>query len=188
MGLREIQNEYVRLTLDESYRENTLGEGGVNESVFQSLSSSITSAARSLVSKRMGIVGNMLTHSKRALGSAFQEEFKTYALLSDAPIGVNRHRIDALGFAAYLCDKKRRGGYPPSLKDMLLHETAPIKMWMKGKETMIQIHRFHPGRSIALLNSRKSLIGAAGCPVLVRWRVSSNGDGYAWRAMRLLPL
>ena len=186
MELRESQQQFVRLALDSSCRERLFTEQAQEENLFYSVEAEIRATARSLISKRMGIVGNTLALTRTLLGADFAEKFHEYARNSKEPHGINRHRLDSVRFSQYLAREVQAGEFPRALRDVLTHETIPLQMWMKKKRLATRFYRHDPGSLQHLVRTTGSLDNVTTCLTFVIWRESRNGQGYHWSAFPLI--
>ena len=180
MGLKEIQEQFVHLALDSSFRERLFSQNPTEENLFNSLEAEIAITARSLISKRMGIVANQLPLTRKLLGDEFGRKFREYAQIGKEPQGVNRHRLDSIRFARHLVREIRAGKLPRPLGTLLVHETSPLHMWMKRKRFVIRFCRYDPGALQQLVRTTGSVDGVSGCLTFVIWRECRSGQGYRW--------
>lgn len=73
----------MRLALDAHYRKASFTEAKEKTNSFAPLEQEICKNARSLVSKRLGAVRSILAGTSKALGSCFEDTFRTYVAGSE---------------------------------------------------------------------------------------------------------
>lgn len=136
MELKAIQNLLSRLFTDSILREraihapkSVLHDFGVGEEMADWLKEYAANDgaifARSLILKRMGMVGSMLPLTKAAMGRQFQEQFREYA--SNRPTqGIQRHHLDAICFAEWL-------GSADGQESWLVEMAEYEKIWLESQ-------------------------------------------------------
>jgi hypothetical protein len=188
MGLAEQQRLLARLATETALRERFLADpesvgaqSGLAPGDIQALTHAppgpLTFFARSLLSKRLGEVRKLLPLTCRTLGSLAAPLFRHYAAAMSIPIGLHRHRQDALSFAAFLLPRIFIGpDFPPWLPDLLRYEAG----WLKAADPACrrQAERFR----YAILPLLQSL-NRDEPPVAIRrptlalwWRFSPHGS------------
>ena len=75
MGLKEIQEKFVKLSLDKQTRERAFQANSDLASEFDDQEQSLKNHAFSLVRKRLGAVKGILSSTRAVLGDYFDEEF-----------------------------------------------------------------------------------------------------------------
>ena len=187
MGLKETQSLFVRLCLDSAFREQSFSEGG-EARTFSSMEKEVRRHARSLVSKRLGAVKDILSATHSALGPGFAEEFRNFAAAKEEPKGLNRHRLDALAFAEHLAGSVRAGLLPNPLQDLLAHETMPARMWAEGRALVFRLHKYPPQRIRDLACSGNLPSTLPFRPCLLVWQAGrGRRRGYFWREFSPWP-
>lgn len=135
MALADVQRVLARLYTETTLRERYFadpsavgGECGLSESEIQSLSmlsaEQVNAFAESLHHKRWGEVRKLLPLSVRILGRELFQNFLRYAD-TNVPQGVQKHREDAIDFAAYLL--QREDLTPAWAKEALRYEQAVLQ-------------------------------------------------------------
>ncbi|MBT5690950.1 MAG: hypothetical protein HN675_04780 [Opitutae bacterium] len=183
MGLKETQILFTRLCVDAAFRDQIFSnESGVEGVAFHSLEKEVRRQARSLVNKRLGVVKDILSGTCAAMGSAFAEEFRDFAVNTKEPQGVNRHRLDALAFVEWLSGSARSKPLRRPFFDLLKHEITPVQMWTKGRRSAFRFH-LHPPRRLLDLAQAGILPNALPLrPCLLLWMEGNkNKRGYFWR-------
>ena len=183
MGLIDVQERFVRLNTDAVFRRESVITGDRETASFACLEREIERHARSLVSKRLMAVRGMLAGTRRALGDDhFEKEFREYAMKSDTPHGIHRHRLDALCFARVLGAKARQGHIAPAVVDLSAHECAPIGMWTEKRRWLVRFHLRSPAELLQMVHEDADLLTAPFRPSLVLWRSPRKGHhGYRWQ-------
>ncbi len=189
MGLKETQSLFVRLCVDAEFREARFSEEGTEDAgAFAPLEKEVRRQARSLISKRLGAVKEMLSATKDALGQAFAEEFRNFAATTEEPKGVNRHRLDTLAFAERLMNSVRTGLLPAPLLDLLTHETTPVRMWTERTSRAFRLHKYPPRRLLQLSRAGELPAPLPRRPCLLLWREGRGKQrGYFWREVSPWP-
>lgn len=189
MGLKETQSTFVRLCVDAAFREARFSEEGAERTdAFAPLEKEVRRHARSLVSKRLGAVKDMLAATKDALGPTFAEDFRNFAATTEEPKGLNRHRLDVLAFAERLADSVRAGLLPAPLLDLLTHETTPVRMWTERKRRAFRLHKHPPRRLLDLARKGEFPDALPYRPCLLLWREGRGKQrGYFWREVSPWP-
>ena len=137
MGLKDIQKEFVKLSLNKEAREDAFDSDSIGSNEFEHLKLAINRHAYSLIRKRLGVVKSILRITRMVMGDAFDEEFIKFAQVSEVPSGINRHRKDSIMFADWLVNLKRGSKLFQPLKILLSNELQPIHMWMNKKSFSI---------------------------------------------------
>ena len=147
MGLPETQRFLAHLYTDGDLRERFFADpDGVGhaweltaadiQQVAQAPADQITFFAHSLQSKRLGEVRKLLPLTCRALGPRAGDLFRRYAD-TPVPAGVKKHRLDALGFAAFLDHLPPSDlGAPAWLLDVLRYEAG----WLQAGDPACRWH------------------------------------------------
>ena len=85
MGLKNIQEEFVKLSLDKEAREKAFDPSSTDSNDFDHLKLSLKRHAYSLIRKRLGVVKSILRNTKTAIGDGFDGEFLKFASVSEVP-------------------------------------------------------------------------------------------------------
>lgn len=186
MGLKEIQEQFVKLSLDKQTRERAFEANSDLASEFDDQEQSLKNHAFSLVRKRLGAVRGVLSSTRAVLGDYFDEEFLKYAHTAPPPIGLNRHRSDAINFSDWLIKKLSATGNYKGIDVLLSHELVPVRMWMNKKRFSLQFYLRSPSQLLYLSKKYSSISRARISPTLMIWKEASNGSlGYRWRSFSL---
>ena len=84
MGLKDIQKEFVKLSLNKEAREDAFDSDSIGSNEFEHLKLAINRHAYSLIRKRLGVVKSILRITRMVMGDAFDEEFIKFAV-SEVP-------------------------------------------------------------------------------------------------------
>jgi hypothetical protein len=144
MELIDLQRALARLSTDAALREQFLADPeaaslalglppGSGEELARLPAQPLDSFARSLIHKRMGDVGKLLPHTRRALGERFGALFLEYArgtagstAVGRLPDGPRKFQEDAIAFAAFL--QQVAGREPPWIDELARYEAVWLKM------------------------------------------------------------
>ena len=85
MGLKDIQKEFVKLSLNKEAREDAFDSDSIGSNEFEHLKLAINRHAYSLIRKRLGVVKSILRITRMVMGDAFDEEFKKVIDDNDVP-------------------------------------------------------------------------------------------------------
>jgi hypothetical protein len=186
VGLKEIQEQFVKLSLDKQTRERAFQANSDLASKFDDQEQSLKNHAFSLVRKRLGAVKGILSSTRAVVGDYFDEEFFKYAQASPSPTGLNRHRSDAINFSDWLIKKLSATGHHKGIDVLLSHELVPVRMWMNKKQFRLQFYLRNPSQLIELSRKYSSISRARISPTLMIWKEAPNGSlGYHWRSFSL---
>ncbi len=186
MGLKEIQEQFVKLSLDKQTRERAFQANSDLASEFDDQEQSLKDHAFSLVRKRLGAVKGILSSTRAVLGDYFDEEFLKYAQASPSPTGLNRHRSDAINFSDWLIKKLSATGNHKGIDVLLSHELVPVRMWMSKKRFSLRFYLRRPSQLLFLSKEYSSISKARISPTIMIWREAPNGSlGYHWRSFSL---
>jgi hypothetical protein len=134
MGLTEIQRALAQLYTDAGLRERFLADPravaralGLDRDDAEHLArlpaQPLRIFARSLLQKRMNAVARLLPLTHEGLGPEWEALFLRYAD-TRVPAGTQRHREDAIAFAAFLARLPGTEGIEPWLADLVRYEAA----------------------------------------------------------------
>ena len=186
MGLKNIQEEFVKLSLDNKTREKSFESDSKVSNPFAHLKLAINRHAFSLMRKRLGVVKSILRNTRMFLGEKFDKEFIQYARGSEVPSGIDRHRKDAIQFADWLIRLHQSSKYSPYLDVLLSHELQSVHMWMRKKRFGLKFYWRSPHRMIFLCRNSLSLKKARISPTIVIWMETKNGPScYRWVSFSL---
>jgi hypothetical protein len=182
MGLAEAQRLLARLSTDAALRgrfaEDPAGvaaEFGLSPEGAASLAGlpfgQLEDFARSLVRKRRGEVESLLPLTFRAVETAQVAAWFTRHARSYVPLGIKKHRDDAVAFAGFLA---REVVDPPWLSDLARFEAAALLAHDPGRRWVVLRLRHDPSGLV-----RSSIEGEPAPktrPTLVVWfRLSTGG-------------
>jgi len=186
VGLKSIQEEFVKLSLDEEAREKVFGSPSTDLNNFDHLKLGLKRHAYSLIRKRLGVVKSILRNTKAAMGDSFEDEFLKYASLSEVPSGIDRHRKDSIQFAEWLIKTKKDSKKSKALKVLLSHELQPVHMWMSKKKLSIKFYSRSPHQIMSLSRDSIPITKARISPTAVIWWETNGGQScYQWRSYSL---
>ncbi len=186
MGLKNIQEEFVKLSLDKDAREKAFDPSSTDLNDFDHLKLSVKRHAYSLIRKRLGVVKSILRNTKAAMGDAFDNEFLKFASASEVPSGIDRHRKDSIQFAEWLIKETQDSKKSKLLKVLLSHELQPVHMWMNKKKLSIQFYSRSPHQIISLYRDSISITKARISPTVVIWWETNGGQScYQWKSYSL---
>lgn len=186
MGLKNIQEEFVKLSLDKEAREKAFDPSSIDLNDFDHLKLSVKRHAYSLIRKRLGVVKSILRNTKTAIGNAFDDEFLKFASVSEAPSGIDRHRKDSIQFAEWLIKETQDSKKSKPLKVLLSHELQPVHMWMSKKKLSIQFYSRSPHQIMSLSRDSIPITKARISPTAVMWWETNGGQScYQWRSYSL---
>ena len=142
-GIKNIQEEFVKLSLDHKTREKSFESDSKTFNSFAHLKLAVNRHAFSLMRKRLGIVKSILGNTRMFMGEKFDKEFIQYARCSEVPSGIDRHRKDAIQFADWLIRLHQSSKFSPYLDVLLSHELQSVhvdekKRWFKFIEVLIE--------------------------------------------------
>lgn len=186
MGLKEIQEQFVKLSVDKETREKVFDTDSKLGGNFNDQKLSLNRHAFSLIRKRLGAVQGILSNTRAILGDVFDEEFFKYAHASDPPAGLNRHRTDAINFADWLIEVVAATDSHKGINVLLSHELVPVHMWMCKKRFSLRFYLRNPSQLLFLSKEYSSISKARISPTIMIWREAPAGFiGYQWRSYSL---
>lgn len=186
MGLKEIQEQFVKLSVDKDTREKVFDPDSKLSDDFNDQELSLKRHAFSLIRKRLGVVKGILSNTRAVLGDFFDEEFVKYAHTSDPPSGLNRHRTDAINFANWLIEGTAATNSHKGINVLLSHELVPVHMWMSKKRFSLRFYLRNPSQLLLLSKKFSSISKARISPTIMIWREAPTGSpGYHWRSYSL---
>ena len=186
MGLKDIQKEFVKLSLNKEAREDAFDSDSIGSNEFEHLKLAINRHAYSLIRKRLGVVKSILRITRMVMGDAFDEEFIKFAQVSEVPSGINRHRKDSIMFADWLVNLKRGSKLFQPLKILLSHELQPIHMWMNKRSFSIKCYNRSPHQMMDFCKNSLPISKARICPTIVIWWETRRGVScYRWQSFSL---
>ena len=156
MGLKETQAALARLLTETELRERffaapesggaELGLDAGETRQMQALTAwKVGEMARSLQSKRRSEIAKMLPRTCELLENNFGPIFRRFAA-DFTPCGVNKHREDALRFAAFLQRSEALRNAPVWRRDLLRSEAAGLQF--KGRKFMMARLFFHDAQAM----------------------------------------
>jgi len=186
VGLKEIQKQFVKLSVDKEAREEAFDADSKLGGDFNDQELSLKRHAFSLIRKRLGVVKGILSNTRGLLGNYFDEEFVKYANASDPPAGLNRHRTDAINFADWLIKGIASTNSHKGINVLLSHELVPVHMWMSKKKFSLRFYLRNPSQLLFLSKEYSSISKARISPTIMIWREAPAGSpGYQWRSYSL---
>ena len=186
MGLKNIQEEFVKLSLDHKTREKSFESDSKTFNSFAHLKLAVNRHAFSLMRKRLGVVKSILGNTRMFMGEKFDKEFIRYARCSEVPSGIDRHRKDAIQFAGWLIRLHQTSKFSPYLNVLLSHELQSVQMLMKKKRFSLKFYWRSPNRMISLCRNSLSLKKARISPTIVIWMETKSGPScYRWVSFSL---
>lgn len=151
MGLEAVQKTLARLYTDGAFRERFFADPertgattGVTSEEARSLSgmeSEVRCFARSLHRKRLNEAAAMLPLTKHALGKEFEPLFLSYAS-TVVPVGVRKHRDDALGFVRHVERVRVPGALPGWALDLARYEAGWLRARQPGVRCVSRTFRY----------------------------------------------
>jgi len=155
MELAKTQALLARLYTDCRFRNRFLedpecvaSEAGItveeSQRLAQECSDQVTGFARSLIAKRLNEVRPLLPRTVRALGAErFRELFLIHAT-EFQPVGINKPREDAVGFAKWL---ERRPANAESPRQVVRYERTTLESYDPDRRLIIRLFRLpeNPG-------------------------------------------
>tara|TARA_B110000014_G_scaffold251950_1_gene229736 strand:- start:62 stop:622 length:561 start_codon:yes stop_codon:yes gene_type:complete len=186
VGLKEIQEQFVKLSVDKDTREKVFDPDSKLSGDFNDQELSLKRHAFSLIRKRLGVVKGIFSNTRAILGDVFDEEFVKYANASDPPVGLNRHRKDAINFADWLIEETTEISNHKGINVLLSHELVPVHMWMSKKRFSFRFYLRNPSQLLFLSKEFSSISKARISPTIMIWREAPAGSiGYQWRSYSL---
>jgi hypothetical protein len=182
MGLAESQRLLARLYTDAALRARfaadpvgVAGEFGLTSEEAKSLASlpidQLDDFAGSLIRKRRGEVESLLPMTLRALEAArFASMFRRF-VGGYVPIGIKKHRDDAVAFATFLA---REVTDPPWLGDLARFEAASILARDPARRWTFLRLRHHP-LDLARASSDRSIEPRPRWTWIVWFRLAASG-------------
>jgi len=191
MGLIDVQRVLAQLYTNTALRERflcdpqtvgqALGLGGTEiEQIAQMSAQQITRFAHSLQSKRLGEIDKLLPLSYKVLGTRFTALFRQYAD-TYIPSGINKHRDDAIAFAAFIEQIAHDTGIEPAwATEVLLYEKSRLLASEATRHLVISTFRYRISELLPGVMRGNELPPLVKRPSLVVWcRVWPKGR--LWR-------